>query len=91
VVPQSAVLLDRAGPYVFVIDDNNRAVQRRIETGPAIDVFWSVNGGLQVGETIVAQGVQKVNPGQLVEPVFEPLSESDTGPGIEPSATPDTP
>lgn len=83
VVPQSAVLLDREGSYVFVIDDNNRAVQRRIETGTAIDVYWSVNNGLQVGETIVAQGIQKVNPGQLVEPVFEPV--------LDEAADPDSP
>ncbi len=77
VVPQSAVLMDREGPYVFVLDADNRAVRRRIDTGTAIDTYWAVKSGLQAGETIIAQGVQKVTPGQRVEPVFEAPRDPD--------------
>jgi membrane fusion protein (multidrug efflux system) len=77
VVPQSAVLMDREGPYVFVLDNDDRAVRRRIDTGATIDTYWAVKSGLQAGETIIAQGVQKVTPGQLVEPVFEPPTDPD--------------
>jgi membrane fusion protein (multidrug efflux system) len=69
VVSQSAVLQDREGRYVFVLDDQNRVQQRRITTGAALGTDWVVASGLVAGETIISQGVQKVRPGQTVKPV----------------------
>ena len=46
VVSQSAVQIDRKGRYVFVVDEENRVQERRIETGPAIDADWVVTSGL---------------------------------------------
>jgi membrane fusion protein (multidrug efflux system) len=71
VVPQSAVQEDREGRYVLVVDDQNRASQRRLQTGPRTDQGWAVAAGLQAGETIIVQGVQKVRPGMTVRPVME--------------------
>jgi membrane fusion protein (multidrug efflux system) len=68
-VPQAAVQEDREGRYVFVVDAENRAQQRRITTGAVIDTDWVVEAGLMTGETIIVQGVQKVRPGQTVETV----------------------
>ena len=69
VVPQSAVQIDRKGRYVFVVDDENRVQERRIETGAAIDADWVVTSGLSPGERVIVQGVQKVSPGQIVKTV----------------------
>ena len=69
VVPQSAVLEDREGRYVFVVDGENRVQQRRITTGAAVDTDWAVASGLLAGETVIVSGVQKVRPGQAVNPV----------------------
>jgi len=77
VVPQAAVLQDREGRYVFVLDDKNRVQQRRITTGAVVGTNWAVESGLMAGETIIAQGVQKVQPGQTVEPVAESKSNGD--------------
>jgi membrane fusion protein (multidrug efflux system) len=77
VVPQAAVQEDREGRYVFVLDAQNKAQQRRIETGITLGVDWVVASGLAAGETIIVQGVQKVIPGQLVEPVID--SEAKRG------------
>lgn len=71
VVPQAAVQEDREGRYVFVLDGQNKAQQRRIKTGITLGVDWVVESGIVAGETIIVQGVQKVIPGQLVEPVTE--------------------
>ncbi len=68
VVPQAAVLEDREGRYVFVVADDGRAVKRRIETGDPLGTVWAVKQGLTVGETIVVEGVQKVRPGQPIQP-----------------------
>ncbi|MCG6880942.1 MAG: efflux RND transporter periplasmic adaptor subunit [Deltaproteobacteria bacterium] len=72
VVPQSAVQIDQKGRYVFVVDDENRVQERRIETGAAIDADWVVTSGLSAGERVVVQGVQKVTPGQIVKTVTRP-------------------
>jgi membrane fusion protein (multidrug efflux system) len=69
VIPQSAVMADRDGRYVFVVDDQNRAQLRRITTGATIQTQWAVQSGLSAGEVIVVQGVQKVAPGQAVTPI----------------------
>ena len=69
VVPQSAVLEDHDGRYVLVVDSDNRVIQRRITTGPAIASLWAVESGLAVGEMVIVQGVQKVQPGQVVKTV----------------------
>lgn len=67
VVPQSAVQEDREGPYVLVVDDQSRVIQRRIKTGPFVGSHWAIESGLAKGEMIIVQGVQKVHPGQTVK------------------------
>ena len=69
VISQSAVLEDRQGRYVFVVDDQNTIQLRRIVTGGTFEGQWVVENGLRKGETIVVQGVQKVTPGQKVQPM----------------------
>ncbi len=67
VVPQSAVLINRKGRYVLVVDSDNRAVARFITIGPAIGTLWAVKSGLRAGERIIVQGLQKVRPGQKIQ------------------------
>ena len=79
IVPQSAVLADRDGRYVFVVDTEGTVQQRRITTGPVLDTRWSVTSGLRAGETVIVQGIQKVRPGVAVDVVHasEPKPEID--------------
>ncbi|BBO75732.1 hemolysin secretion protein D [Desulfosarcina widdelii] len=68
VVPQRAVLEDRQGQYVFVVDTENRVQRRNIATGVTIGTQWAVKSGLMAGETVVVSGVQKIRTGQTVNP-----------------------
>ncbi|MDL2328238.1 efflux RND transporter periplasmic adaptor subunit [Desulfosarcina sp. OttesenSCG-928-A07] len=68
VVPQSAVLEDQKGQYVFVVGADNRAQRRDIVTTSTIETEWGVSDGLMVGETVIVSGVQKVRSGQVVNP-----------------------
>ncbi len=70
-VPQAAVQEDHDGRYVLVVDSENRVIQRRITTGPVIGTQWAVESGLTAGEMVIVQGVQKVQPGQIVKTVTE--------------------
>lgn len=69
VVPQSAVLEDHDGRYILVVDDQNRVSMRRVKTGPIIGVNWAVESGLAAGEKVIVEGVQKVQPGQVVKTI----------------------
>jgi len=67
VIPQSAVLEDRDGRYVLLVDAQNQVEQRRISTGVISGMLWTIESGLSAGETVIVQGVQKVHPGQTVK------------------------
>ena len=69
VVPQSAILEDHDGRYVFVVDDQNRVIMRRVKTGAVIGVNWAVASGLAIGEKVIVEGIQKVQPDQVVKTV----------------------
>jgi membrane fusion protein (multidrug efflux system) len=68
VVPVSAILQDKDGAYVLTVDKDNRAQIRRIKTGEHFDSKVAVESGLQEGDTIIVQGIQKVSAGEVVKP-----------------------
>jgi membrane fusion protein (multidrug efflux system) len=68
VIPQAAVQADQSGPYVLVVDKANKIEVRPVELGPMTGTELSVTKGLTVDERIVTEGIQKVRPGQVVDP-----------------------
>ena len=76
VVPQTAVLQDREGRYVFVLNDDSTVSQRRIQTGAQIQNGWAVTSGLEGGEIVVVQGVQRLQDGMTVS-AQAPSSQRD--------------
>ena len=68
VVPQTAVLQDREGRYVYLLGENDTVTQRRIETGERVGNGWVVSEGLEGGEPVVVQGIQRLAEGMTVQP-----------------------
>jgi membrane fusion protein (multidrug efflux system) len=68
VIPRAAVLQDQQGNFVFVVDGERRAQRRGVALGRSIADQVIVESGLEVGETVVTEGVQRVRPGQPVQP-----------------------
>ena len=66
VVPQGAVQVDQAGSYVLVVGADNKAEQRRVTLGATQGTNVVVQSGLQQGERIIVDGIQKVRPGMQV-------------------------
>lgn len=66
VVPQSALLIDQAGPYVLVVDAEGKAQVRRVTTGAPRGSDIEIKSGLEPGEAAIVQGVQRVRPGAPV-------------------------
>jgi membrane fusion protein (multidrug efflux system) len=67
-IPRSAVLSDQQGEYVFILDADNKAEQRRIKLGQSSSTVAAVTSGLSLGDKVIVEGLQKVRPGQPVSP-----------------------
>jgi membrane fusion protein (multidrug efflux system) len=67
-IPRAAVLSDQQGDYVFTVDADNKAVQRRIQLGQSTNTVASVISGLSLGDKVIVEGLQRVRPGQPVAP-----------------------
>jgi membrane fusion protein (multidrug efflux system) len=65
VVPQSALLADKDGVYVFVVEDG-KAAMRRIKTGAEAGNDVVVTDGLSQGDMVVVDGLNNVRPGAPV-------------------------
>jgi membrane fusion protein, multidrug efflux system len=68
VVPERAIGVDQDKKYVLVVDPAHKANYREIKLGAAVDGGRIVTSGLNAGERIVLEGLQKIRPGALVSP-----------------------
>jgi membrane fusion protein, multidrug efflux system len=68
VVPERAIGVDQDKKYVLVVDPSHKATYREIKLGAAVDGGRIVASGLNAGERIVVDGLQKVRPGALIAP-----------------------
>jgi membrane fusion protein, multidrug efflux system len=74
---------------VLVVDGQDQVEQRRVQTGQAFAGNLVVQSGLQTGERVIVEGIQKVRPGMKVQASVVPLATSDAD--ISPSAASETP
>ncbi len=66
VAPVTAVLENQAGKYVYKLDENNLPQLTYVKTGEQNGDNWIIKEGLQKGDRIVTEGLQKVTPGKPV-------------------------
>ena len=67
-IPRAAVLSDQQGDYVYVVDAQNKAQQRRIQLGQSTPSVAVVTTGLNEGELVISEGIQRARPGEVVSP-----------------------
>jgi len=79
-VPRAAVLSDQQGDYVFSVGPGNKVQESRITTGQSTPEVATVLTGLQEGEMVIVDGVQKVHPGEVVAP-----GPASPAPGVNPA------
>jgi membrane fusion protein, multidrug efflux system len=65
-IPRAAVLSDQQGDYVYTVDAQSKAQVRRIQLGQSTPSTAVVTNGLQEGELVIAEGLQRVRAGQAV-------------------------
>jgi membrane fusion protein (multidrug efflux system) len=66
VVPGQALQLDQAGAFVLVVDKDNKIQVRRVDIEGPRGTNMILRKGLQAGELVVTEGIQRVRPGQVV-------------------------
>lgn len=70
VISQAAIQRDQQGPFVLVVDDQQMIQQRYIETSDVVGTGIIVTDGLDDGEQVVVEGLQRIRPGAKVDPVL---------------------
>ncbi len=68
-------LVDLQGRFqVYIVDAENKVEVREVALGPTKGNMQVVESGLEGGETIIIEGLQKVRAGMVVSPT--PVTES---------------
>ncbi|WP_029247820.1 efflux RND transporter periplasmic adaptor subunit [Schlesneria paludicola] len=67
VIPQRAVFEVLSKRYVYVVDKDDVAHQREIETGNELDDIFVIKKGLGVEDKIVLEGIRQIRDGDKVE------------------------
>jgi membrane fusion protein (multidrug efflux system) len=75
-VPQTALIVDQQGPYVFLVEDGKAAV-RRVKLGGDSGAYAIVDGGLKGGEQVIVQGMESLRPGSVVVASPAPAPQSE--------------
>ena len=68
VVPQRCVIQSQGQASVWVVGPDSTVRYRHIEPGGTYGDMWCIDRGLQAGEAVVANGVQKMRDGAKVIP-----------------------
>lgn len=79
IIPQSSVQEDQAGKFVMVVAPDSKVELRRITTGQAYAGELVVDSGLEPGEQVIVEGIQKVRPGLVVDAKLAPLPSMQQG------------
>lgn len=66
-VPQEAVQRDQAGAFVMVVGDDDTAELRRVEIARIAQGRAVIGEGLEEGELVITEGINKVRPGIAVD------------------------
>jgi len=73
-VPQRAVQTGLGRQFVYVAGKGDTVQVRDVETGPWSGDDWIIDRGLEKGDRVIVDGIQKTAPGRPVKPV--PLADS---------------
>jgi membrane fusion protein, multidrug efflux system len=68
VIPQAAVSELQGIYQVGVVGSDNKVTIKTVTLGPVYKDMWVVNSGLQPGENVIVEGLQRVRTGMTVTP-----------------------
>jgi len=85
-IPQQAVSRDPKGnPVALIVDGSGKVQQRMLTLDRAVGDKWLVATGLQQGDRVIVEGLQKVQPGVSVKEVsFDARAKEGTQHPVQP-------
>jgi len=87
-VPQQGISRNPKGdPVALIVDAEDKVQQRMLTLDRAIGNKWLVSSGLNPGDRVIVEGVQKVRPGASVRVVPFAAAHKE-GPAAEKTAQP---
>ncbi len=79
-ISDRAIGTDQSQKFVLTVDANGQTAYRAVELGGLVDGKRIIQAGLQAGEHVIVNGLQRVRPGMTVMAQLEiPASVSSTG------------
>jgi RND family efflux transporter MFP subunit len=75
VLPESAVMSDDKGNFVYVIDRDSKVVRRDVKTGQVSDMGIAIVSGLDGRERVVFSAGAFLSPGDKVVPELKPARQ----------------
>ena len=75
-IQDRAVGTDLSKKFVYVVGPKNDVQYRTVTLGPIVDGLRVVRSGLEAGDSVVVNGLQRVRPGVQVTPVVEEMDHS---------------
>lgn len=78
-VPERAVQTGLGRQFVYVVGNGDTVQTRDVQTGPWAGNQWIIDRGLEPGDRVIVDGIQKIAPGRPAKPV--PLGDSTAAQG----------
>jgi membrane fusion protein (multidrug efflux system) len=78
-VPQRAVQEVQGTYTVYVLGDGNKMQARKVKPGARVEGLWLIEEGLEPGEKVAVEGLQRLKDGAVVEPVAAAARPSGAG------------
>jgi multidrug efflux system membrane fusion protein len=88
-IADRAVGTDQNRKFVYVVGKDGKAEYRPVVLGPSVDGLRIVRSGVKPGETIVVNGLQRVQPGAPITPQVVPM-DADPNAAAQKLAAADT-
>ncbi|MCH9755983.1 MAG: efflux RND transporter periplasmic adaptor subunit [Gammaproteobacteria bacterium] len=70
-VPDTALQYDQVGPYLLLVDKDNRVVLKRVVLGPLENGMHAISSGIELTDNVIVKGLQSASEGNLVHPIFD--------------------
>lgn len=77
-ISDAAIGTDLGKKFVLVLDKDSKVAYRAIELGPKLNGLRIVRSGLNKGEKIVVNGLQRVRSGMPVDAQLVPMADDET-------------
>jgi membrane fusion protein, multidrug efflux system len=79
-VPTSAVLSGAPGHYVYLVDKNDTVSVHKVTPGPSDGKNTVISGGLNVGDSVVTEGTDRLNDGTKITVATTPAPQKSPAP-----------